>query len=165
MDLVLEANRDNQGMRKGFDPNSGLVNILVKTFEQADRSFPSYGQVTRTKPSNISSRSYSCLVIMDWAMKFLPVQHREQMGELFGKRGRSWHISAVITRATVESKHEVECFVHIFNNCTQNSFAALSIIEDWLYNVKQKYPVVTTAYLRSHNAGCYHNGPLSEKQG
>ena len=84
-------------------------------------------------------------------MKFLPVQYREQMNDFFGKRGRSWHISAVITRATVESKHEVECFVHIFNNCTQNSFAVLSITEDLL---------VTSAYLRSDNAGCYQSGPL-----
>ena len=102
----------------------------------------------------------SCLVIMDWAMKFLPVQYREHMSDFFGKRGRSWHISAVITRATVESKHEDECFVHIFNNCTQNSFAVLSIIEDLLQKVKLEYPGVTTAYLRSDNAGCYHNGPL-----
>lgn len=93
-------------------------------------------------------------------MKFLPVQYREQMSDFFGKRGRSWHISAVITRATVESKHEVECFVHIFNNCTQNSFAVLSIIEDLLHKVKQEYPLVPSAYLRSNNAGCYHSGPL-----
>ena len=93
-------------------------------------------------------------------MKFLPVQYREQMSDFFGKRGRSWHISAVITRATMESKHEVECFVHIFNNCSQNSFAVLSIIEDLLHKVKQEYPVVTTAYLRSDNAGCYHNRHL-----
>ncbi|XP_068676858.1 uncharacterized protein [Montipora foliosa] len=102
----------------------------------------------------------SCLVIMDWAMKFLPVQYREQMSDFFGRKGRGWHISAVITRATVESKHEVECFVHIFNNCTQNSFAVLSIIEDLLHKVKQEYPLVTSAYLRSDNARCYHSGPL-----
>ena len=102
----------------------------------------------------------SCLVIMDWAVKFLPVQYREQMTDLFGKRKRSWDISAAITRATVESKHEVECFVHIFNNWTQNNFAVLSIIEDLLHKIKQKYPLVTSAYLRSDNAGCYHNGPL-----
>ena len=101
-----------------------------------------------------------CLVIMDWAMKFLPVQYREQMSDFLGKRGRSWHISAVIPRATVESKYEVVCFVHIFNNCSQNSFAVLSIIENLLPKVKQEYPVVTTVYLRSDNAGCYHNGPL-----
>ena len=115
-----------------------------------------YDQVTRTKPSNIYLKKLdenSCLVIMDWAVKFLLVQYREQMSVFFGKRGRSWHISAVITRATVESKHEVECYVHIFNSCTQNSFAVLSIIEDLLHNVKQEYPVVTTAYLRSDNAG------------
>ena len=101
-----------------------------------------------------------CLVIMDWATKFLPEQYREQMSDFFGKRGRSWHISGLISRANVESKHEVECFVHIFNNCTQNSFAILSVIESLLHKVKEEYPVVTTVYLRSDNAGCYHNGPL-----
>ena len=60
----------------------------------------------------------------------------------------------------MESKYEVECFVHIFNNCSQNSFAVLSVIENLLHKVKQEYPVVRTVYLRSDNAGCYHNGPL-----
>ena len=45
-------------------------------------------------------------------------------------------------------------FVHIFINCTQNSFAVLSIIENLLCKV------VTTVYLRLDNAGCYHNRPL-----
>ncbi|KAK3714749.1 hypothetical protein QZH41_004115 [Actinostola sp. cb2023] len=96
----------------------------------------------------------SCLVM------FLPVKYREQMSDFFGKRGKSWHISAVITKAAIESKYEVECFVHIFENCTRNSFAILSIIEDLLHRVKEEYPAVTEAYLRSDNAGCYHNGPL-----
>ena len=82
------------------------------------------------------------------------------MSDFFGKRSRSCKISAVITRAAVESKHEVECFVHIFNNCTQNSFPVLSIIEDLLHKVKQEYPVVTTVYLQSDKVGCYHNRPL-----
>jgi len=60
----------------------------------------------------------------------------------------------------VESKHEVECFAHIFNNCSQNSFAVLSFIKDLLHKVKQEYSVVTTAYLRSDNVGCYHSGHL-----
>ena len=87
--------------------------------------------------------------------KFLPVQFREQMSDFFGKRGRSWHISAVITAASAtDRKYEVECFVHILNSCNQNNFAVLSIIEDLLHNVKQEYPAVTKAYLRSDNAGC-----------
>ena len=62
------------------------------------------------------------LIIMDWAMKYLPQHYREQMSEFFGKRGRSWHISAVITRSQEEGRCEVECFVHLFNTCKQNSF-------------------------------------------
>lgn len=39
----------------------------------------------------------TCLIVVDWAMKYLPQRYREQMSEFFGKRGRSWHVSAVIT--------------------------------------------------------------------
>ena len=32
----MDADRDNQGKRKRFDPSSGLVGVLVKVYEQAD---------------------------------------------------------------------------------------------------------------------------------
>ena len=54
----------------------------------------------------------TCLIIMDWAMKYLPQHYREQMSEFFGKRGRSWHIRAVITRSQDEGRCEVECTVN-----------------------------------------------------
>ena len=100
----------------------------------------------------------SCLVIVDWAMKFLPLKYRENMCEFFGKRGRSWHVSAVITRNG--GCLEVECFVHIFNSCTQNNYAVASIYEHLFRTIKLEYPAITKAFLRSDNAGCYHNGPL-----
>lgn len=77
------------------------------------------------------------------------------MSEFFGKRGLSWHISAVVSKKS--EKFDVECFVHIFNSCTQNNYAVVSIL-DHLF--KLEYPSVKKAYLRSDNAGCYHNGPL-----
>ena len=38
-------------------------------------------------------------IVMDWAMKFLPVCFRETQSEWFGKKGRPWHVSAVITKS------------------------------------------------------------------
>ncbi|KAK3718611.1 hypothetical protein QZH41_004591 [Actinostola sp. cb2023] len=99
-----------------------------------------------------------CLIIIDWAMKFLPQHYRERMSDFFGKRGRSWHVSAVITKK--EEKYEVECFVHMFNTCNQNSFAVASILEHLFYTIKQEYPTIRKAFLRSDNAGCYHNSFL-----
>jgi len=32
---------------------------------------------------------HSCLIVMDWAMKFLALRYRERMSEFFGKRGKS----------------------------------------------------------------------------
>ena len=103
--------------------------------------------------------SVSCLVVMDWAMKYLPQRYRERMSDFFGKRGRSWHVSAVITKEAPE-KFQVECFVHLLDNCTQDSFAVASIIEHLLETIKKESPDITNVYLRSDNAGCYHSGPL-----
>ena len=79
--------------------------------------------------------------------------------EFFGKRGRSWHISAVVTHSQEEGKCQVECFVHLFLTCEQNSFAVMSVIEHLLNTIKIEYPSINKAFLRSDNAGCYHSGP------
>ena len=100
----------------------------------------------------------TCLIIVDWAMKFLPLKYRENMSEFFGKRGLSWHVSAVVTKK--DGRLEVECFVHVFNSCTQNNYAVASIFQHLFETIKAEYPSISKAFLRSDNAGCYHNGPL-----
>ena len=102
--------------------------------------------------------SASCLIVMDWAMKYLPQRYRERMSDFFGKRGRSWQVSAVITKHT--EKFQVECFVHLFDNCTQNSFVVASIIEHLLNTIKKESPEIENVFLRSDNAGCYHSRSL-----
>ena len=83
-----------------------------------------------------------------------------QMSEFFGTSGMSRHVSAVITRLQAEGRYEVECFVHLFNICNQNSFAVMSVIEHLLQTIKLEYPSGSKAFLRPDNASCYHNGPL-----
>jgi len=46
---------------------------------------------------NLSTRQV--LLIMDWAMKFLPASFRETQRDWFGKKGRSWHVTAAVTRS------------------------------------------------------------------
>ena len=79
---------------------------------------------------------------MDWAMKYQLWYYREQMPEFFGKRGRSWHISVVITRPQEEGKCQAKCFVHLFHTCKQNSFAVMSVIEHILNTIKIEYPSI-----------------------
>ena len=64
----------------------------------------------------------------------------------------------MITKHT--EKFQVECFVHLFANCTQNSFTVASIIEHILNTIKKESPEIENVFLRSHNAGCYHSGSL-----
>ena len=79
------------------------------------------------------------------------------MSEFFGKRGRSRHVSAVITRLHAEGRYQVECFVHLVNTCNPNSFAVMPVIAQ---TIKLEYPTINKAFLRSDNASCYHDGPL-----
>lgn len=46
--------------------------------------------------------SEQALIVMDWAMKWLPRSYRETQKEWFGKKGISWHVSACITKAPQE---------------------------------------------------------------
>ena len=50
------------------------------------------------------------LLIMDWAMKFLPTSYRETQRDWFGKKGKPWHITVAITKADSE---EIEVYVAI----------------------------------------------------
>ena len=101
----------------------------------------------------------SVLVIMDWAMKYLPQRYREQMSDFYGKRGRSWHVACVVFKIG-ENKFNVETIVHIFDSCIQDWFSVASIVEHVLVTIKQEHPNVKMAYLKSDNAGCYHNASL-----
>ena len=94
-------------------------------------------------------------------MKFLPVKFRERMDDFYGKRGRSWHVTCSIKRASEdEDRVEVDTFVHIFDSCTQDWFSVASIVEHVLSVIKMEDPSITKFFLRSENAGCYHNTEL-----
>lgn len=41
----------------------------------------------------------SCLLVIDFAMKFLQLRYREKQSDWCGKRGLSWHISSVVSRS------------------------------------------------------------------
>ena len=55
---------------------------------------------------------------------------------------------------------DVTCYVHLVNSCRQDWFAVLSILENLLSTIKQGNPEVKNVYLRSDEAGCYHNSKL-----
>ena len=99
------------------------------------------------------------LVTTDWAMKFLPQKYRETQTDWFGKRGISWHISVVVRRQT-DGKLEHQAFVHIAQNCAQESEDVVAIMEHTLRNLKNEHPEITTAYFRQDNAGCYKSATM-----
>ena len=107
--------------------------------------------------SKIKSKS-DVFLVQDWAMKFMPRKFREPQSDWFAKRGLPWHITVAI-RKSEESEHfESQTFVRVFQNCSQDSAAVVSIIQDCLVSLKKEMPELERAYYKQDNAGCYHSG-------
>ena len=91
-------------------------------------------------------------------MKFIQPKFHEKQSEGIGRRGIHWHISCVISRK--DDRLEVTSYAHLFNSCTQDWFSVLSIIENLMSLIIQSNLGITKAYMRSDEAGCYHNSSL-----
>ena len=92
-------------------------------------------------------------------MKFQCQKYREKQSEWFGKRGLSWHVSSVVFK-TREEEPVVVTYAHLFDSCIQDWFAVGSILENLLLTLKTENPSLSKAYIRSDEAGCYHNNAL-----
>ncbi|KAK3722361.1 hypothetical protein QZH41_003618 [Actinostola sp. cb2023] len=97
----------------------------------------------------------SVLITQDWAMKLLPLMYRETQSDWFAKRGLSWHISVAVVK--LRDVIQQQAFIHIAENCSQDSLAVIRILEHNLRTLKQEHPELSQAYLRQDNAGCYHS--------
>ena len=97
----------------------------------------------------------SVLLVLNWAMKYLPKKFRESQTDWFGKRGLPWHIT-VATRKGNDGKIEMMTFVHLFETCNQDSSAVLAILNDVFRRLKDVMPHLQSIYLRQDNAGYYH---------
>lgn len=136
---------------------------LIYTLQQASQAIESWKahqlrsiQQDKARTSLLENlETSSVLITQDWAMKFLPQKYRETQADWFGKRGISWHISVVARKIADKLQHQA--FVHIVENCSQDSNVVVSIIQHTLQQLKKEHPEIKTAFLRQDNAGCYHS--------
>ena len=107
----------------------------------------------------------------DWAMKFLPMRHREKQSDWFGKNGISYHIG-VFTRIVPNSfesdgvtpkdyRKVPEVYVSIVEDSSkQDALTTAAIIKENMSAYKKNNPEVKKIWLRSDNAGCYKSSKM-----
>ncbi|KAK3083632.1 hypothetical protein FSP39_000517 [Pinctada imbricata] len=106
-----------------------------------------------------SLTSNQTLIIMDWAMKYLPQMYREKMTDWFGQKGMHWHVTVCIfLDEQGQPKHKT--FTHLLDQVKQDYFAVVSLLEHTLVTLKKQLPHIQEAFIRSDNAGCYHCGNM-----
>ena len=93
-----------------------------------------------------SLSSSSILLVLDWAMKYLPRKYRESQSDWFGKRGISWHVAVAIKSNSGEM--EMMTFAHIFESAAaQDSSSVLAILNDVFSQLKTIMPELQTVYI------------------
>ena len=97
-------------------------------------------------------------VIVDWIMKFIAMTFQEKQAEWFAKREINWHVTSVVVRQ--EESLEVTWYVHLLNSCKQDWFSVLSVLENLFVTIKLRNSGIIKAFIRSDEAGCYHNSKL-----
>ncbi|XP_033762985.1 uncharacterized protein LOC117344356 [Pecten maximus] len=99
------------------------------------------------------------LLILDWAMKFLPLHFREKQSDWFAQKGINWHVTvSVFKDDNGDLKHK--SYTHICDGTKQDWFSVCSVLENVLTTLKKERSCLTEAFLRSDNAGCYHCGHM-----
>jgi len=146
------------GKDQASDLQYGATGAASKIFEWKAHVLRAQNQDQVKRQILNSLEEDEAFIVVDWAMKFTAMKFREKQAEWFAKRGINWHVSSVITRR--DESLEVTCYVHLVNSCRQDWFAVLSILENLLSTIKQGNPAVKKVYLRSDEAGCYHNSKL-----
>ncbi|XP_078367668.1 uncharacterized protein LOC144651598 [Oculina patagonica] len=106
---------------------------------------------------DILNRS-TALLVMDWAMKYLPRKFRESQCDWFAKRGIPWHITVALVRSNESGPLEKQTLVHVFQTCPQDNVAVTAILQDVLVTLKEQHPELEKVYCKQDNAGCYHCG-------
>ena len=97
---------------------------------------------------------------MDWAMKFSQRRFREKQCDWFAKRGMNSGTLAVLSRVmergilSSPSTTTYSTVVHRIGTL------CCPILENLLITVRSSNPKVKKAYLKSDEAGCYHNSQL-----
>ena len=88
-------------------------------------------------------------LVQDCVMKCMPQKFREPRSDWFAKHGLAWHITVNI-RKSEESEHfESQTFVHIFQNCSQDSATVASIMQDCLASLKKEMPELERAFTKA----------------
>ena len=143
---------------KEDDLRHDAVTAEVKVKEWKAHIMRAHNQEQSKQKILLSLQRDEVFIISDWAMKFLQIKFREKQSEWFAKRGINWHICSVVARKG--EKLEVSSYAYLFNSCSQDWFTVLSILENLMSVIKRSDPLITKAYLRSDEAGCYHNSSL-----
>ena len=54
----------------------------------------------------------------------------------------------------------MHCYMHIIDKCKQDWFSVMYVLEASLLPIRANLPDVKEVFLRSDNAGCYHNAQV-----
>ncbi|CAC5366870.1 unnamed protein product [Mytilus coruscus] len=119
--------------------------IYLYTFSQAKEKILNWKcHIIRSRNQGVaksdlldSLEESEVVIVLDWAMKYLPRRYREDQSNWYAKRGISWHIGVAFRRT--EGNLQSLTFVHIFHSQISQDSVTTSVILDIVEDLNTKY--------------------------
>ncbi len=102
------------------------------------------------------------ILVIDFKMKFNPINTRESTIDHYGKRGISWHGFCLIYYMYDENMKEATKYCTYLDQILsdgnkQDTYCVLSLLEAGLKQIHNDLPFVKSIVLQSDNVRCYEN--------
>ena len=102
------------------------------------------------------------LLVMDFKMKFNPMNARESTLDHYGKRGISWHGFCIIYYLYDENSKDATRYCAYLDQILsdrnkQDTYCVISLLEAALKQIHSDLPFIKSFVLQSDNARCYEN--------
>lgn len=108
----------------------------------------------------VDNHPNSALLVRDWAQKIEPCFGIESQEQYYGKSGMSLHADVFMMKIDQEWKKYV--YITAFDKTEQDAIDVFSITNAVAEHFLHDFPQIRNIYIKSDNAGCYHNASMVE---
>ena len=108
----------------------------------------------------VEKNTDSAFLVRDFAQKIEPMRGIESQEQYFGKSGMSLHADVFVMKSSTGWCKA--SYLTVFDKAEQDALDILGITEVVAEEFASNYPHIRYLYLKSDNAGCYHNASVVE---
>ncbi|PAV78917.1 hypothetical protein WR25_01905 [Diploscapter pachys] len=133
------------------------INSATKVVNELKKHQMRCAQSSRARTTIVDNlEEKTCLITMDFGMRYIPRKFMEKQVDFFGKKGKSYMVAHVLCK--FEGRLAQHTYAFLLPSDKQDKVSVIACVRVMLVDLEKMG--VQKVILRSDNAGCYHSSAL-----